>query len=92
MRTDLIRLDLRDLLPPAEVLGEGAWLIGVAGDLGQRAGPGQHRVDRRGRGLPRAEDLPDANDAIPGESRHGFLIGKQRRDLRSPAPSGPHNA
>jgi hypothetical protein len=67
--------ELRDLPPPAEVLAEGARVTSAAGDLGQRAGAGQDRVDRGGRGLLRAENLPDAHHGVFGEGRHGLLIG-----------------
>jgi hypothetical protein len=43
-------LDLGNLPPPAEVLDEHARVIGAAGHLGQRARPGQHLIDRVGRG------------------------------------------
>jgi hypothetical protein len=73
-------LDLRYLPPPAEVLGKGARVIGAAGDLGQRSAPGQHDVNRGGRGrdLPCAEDLPDAYDAISGKGGDGLIISKHR--------------
>jgi hypothetical protein len=89
-------LDLRDLPPPAEILDESARVTGAAGNLGQRAGPGQHRVDRGGGGrdLLRAEDLPDAYHAIAGEGRHGLFTSKHRlhgrtlaRALRAPRTS-----
>jgi hypothetical protein len=75
---------LSDPLPTdsqwGEVLDEGARVIGAAGDLGQRATPGQDDVNRGGRSrdLLRAEDLPEAHDAIPGEGRHGLIISKHR--------------
>ena len=73
-------LDLRDLLPPAEVLDEGARVPGAAGDLGQRARPGQHRIDGGGRDrdLLRAEDLPDTRHAVAGERRHRLIISMHK--------------
>lgn len=83
-------LDQRYLLPPAEVLHKGAWVTGAAGDLGQRATPGQDDVNRSGRGrdLMRAEDLPDARDAIPGEGCDGLIISKHRLHDRTLASVG----
>jgi uncharacterized protein YdhG (YjbR/CyaY superfamily) len=75
--------ELRDLPPPAEVPAEGARVTGAAGDLGQRAGAGQDRVDRGGRGLLRAENLPDAHHGVFGEGRHGLRIGKHRLHART---------
>ena len=86
-------LDLRYLPPPAEVLSKRARVVGAAGDLGQRAAPGQDDVNRGGRGrdLPRAEDLPDAYDAIPGEGGHGLSIGKHRLHGRTLATADDMN-
>jgi hypothetical protein len=73
-------LDLRNLLPPAEVLDESARVIGAAGDLAQRAGPGQHRIDRgsRRRDLVRGENLLYAHYAVPDKGRRGVFIRKHR--------------
>jgi hypothetical protein len=86
-------LDLRYLPPPAEVLSKRARVIGAAGDLGQRAAPGQDDVNRGGRGrhLPRAEDLPDAYDAIPGEGDDGLIISKNRLHDRTLATGDDMN-
>ncbi|HSR86950.1 MAG TPA: hypothetical protein VLM11_22445 [Streptosporangiaceae bacterium] len=40
--------DLRDLLPPAEVLSEHARIVGAARHLRERAWAGEHGVDRAG--------------------------------------------
>ena len=69
-------LDLTDLAPPAEVLGERAGITGRAGHLGQRPGPGQHRVDRGGRGrhLAGVQDRAQAGHAVPGEGRDRLVV------------------
>ena len=70
-------LDLGDLPPPAEVLGEGARVVGGAGHLSQPTRPGQHRVDRAGRGrhLAGIQDRAQAHHAVPGEGPGHVLIG-----------------
>jgi len=62
-------LDLADLLPPAEVLGEPAWVVGGAGHQGERARAGQYRLDApSGHGhLAGVQGSADADDAVTGE-------------------------
>ena len=69
-------LDLTNLPPSAEVLGERAGIAGGAGDLGQRPRPGQHRVDRGGGGhhLTGVENRAQAGHAVPGEGRDYLVI------------------
>ena len=92
-------LDLRDVLPAAEVLGERTGITQAARHLGQRAGNGQHGLDRGGRSgyLGRIQDAAHASDAVAGESRGQFrarLIQVHRYPSlpqRQSGRSGPHH-
>jgi hypothetical protein len=77
------RLDLRDLLPPAEVLGEGAGVVAVAGDERQRTGCGEYRLDGTccGGDLAWIEDAANARDAVARE-RGRYLCRNRGRDAR----------
>ena len=69
-------LDLRDVLPAAEVLSERTGITQAARHLGQRARNGQHDLDRGDRSgyLGRIQDAAHASDAVAGEGRGQFRV------------------
>ena len=69
-------LDLGELLPPAEVLGKPARIVGGAGRQGERARAGEYRLDATGGGghLGRVQGGADADHAVPGEGRDHLVI------------------
>ena len=69
-------LDLRDVLPAAEVLSERTGITQAARHLGQRAGSGQHDLDRGDRSgyLGRVQDAAPASDAVARESSGQFPV------------------
>src|ERR1039457_6324616 len=95
--TTLFRSDLADLTPPAEVLGEGTWIVRAAGHLGERARAGQHGSNRPDRvsHLAGVQCLADAHHAVAGEcvsqllgyqrAGHGSTIDPARTGNRWPA-------
>ena len=67
-------LDLRDVLPAAEILSERTRITQAARHLGQRARSGQDGLDRGDRSgyLGRVQDAAHASDTVTGESRGQF--------------------